>query len=45
MALTGQFSFYGSIFKEGEDFNEESKPKISLIFQGGTTTTKISPGG
>jgi hypothetical protein len=32
-------------FKEEEDFNEESKPKISLIFQGGTTTTKISPGG
>jgi hypothetical protein len=36
--------FYGSIFKGEEDFNEESKPKISLIFQGGTTTTKISLG-
>jgi hypothetical protein len=33
------------VFLRGEDFNEESKPKISLIFQGGTTITKISPGG
>ncbi len=31
--------------KEEEDFNEESKPKISHIFQGGITTTKINPGG